>query len=203
MTDKKRSIEFNPKISTDGTYRKIYGWTIICMVQDDMKILENILRTNTILRNHISSLPSKSYHVTIFGIFINQSPLEIERVPEMHNQLYRLAFLCQQKGWEKITLKIDKLVYSKTSLVIQFLDTEEMVNLKQSCLNLCGVNEWISGKYHMTLGYLYNNPTVEQDKKIRREIKIFNELLKEQTITILAPKVCQFSDMTDFAPWRP
>lgn len=203
MSQEKKIIAFNSKVNIDGTYRKIYGWTIICMVQDDMKLLENIMRLNTIFRKHVSALPSNSYHVTVFSIHINESPLEIKSLPEMYNHLYKLAFLCQEKGWDKITLKVERVVYSGFTIVLMLSDTEEMINLKRLCLESYGVKEWLSGKYHMTLGYKYKKATKKEEEIIRKEVDMFNMMLKGQTITILAPKVCQFSDMTDFAPWKP
>jgi hypothetical protein len=55
----------------------------------------------------------------------------------------------------------------------------------------------------MTLAYKYKNTTPEIDEKICQEVAIFNMLLKDQTITILAPKVCEFHDMTKFDEWEP
>jgi hypothetical protein len=66
---------YNKKINSDGSYRKYFGWTVISPIINDMKILQNFVEKNNVLKKHFSALPSSSYHVTILGIWSNMTRL--------------------------------------------------------------------------------------------------------------------------------
>ena len=68
-------MAYNRKINIDGTYRTLCGWTVISPIIGDMKFIYNFINNNNILNSYFSALPSSSYHVTIYGIWCNNSKL--------------------------------------------------------------------------------------------------------------------------------
>jgi hypothetical protein len=66
-TDKKYTV----KINTNGEYRNFYGWTVISMIENDLKFIENYISNHNTLRKYFSALPSTSYHMTVYNIWCN------------------------------------------------------------------------------------------------------------------------------------
>jgi hypothetical protein len=119
---------YNHKINSDGTYRNFYGWSIISMAVSDMKFIENFLNNSSYLKQFYSPLSSSSYHMTIYNLWYNGSPLlnhqqrilnrnysdemidflveESKKIGEsqfnpgncMNELLYKLSFYCNKVG---------------------------------------------------------------------------------------------------------
>ena len=78
------SIPYNSKIMNNGEYRPFHGYTILAMVVNNLKSVEEFLKSSP-LSQYFSALPSESYHMTVYNIWCHGS-----------------RFLPLQKQWEKI-----------------------------------------------------------------------------------------------------
>lgn len=163
-------MEYNAKINTNGDYRKFYGWTVISMVENDLKFIENYISKNNTLKNYFSALPSSSYHMTIYNLWSNGSKLlkhqrkfieqnfSAETVIELKNQskhigyfnpngcidnlLYRLYFECQKENvLSKIVLKIKNVNFTGNTIQILLEDCEEFSKINSFRNNMISICE--------------------------------------------------------------
>ena len=225
-------IKYTVKINNDGEYRNFYGWTVISMVENDFKFIENYISKHNTLSKYFSALPSSSYHMTIYSIWCNGKPLlnhqkkfiqknfpqekrkDIENESKLigffnpngciNNLLYRLHFECQQNTFDKCTLTIKELLYSGGTLKIIFKESPVFDSINACRNNNIKVCERDDkmGEYHITLAYRYADIDQATLNVINHEIYILNMLLENQTITIDKPSVTYFSDMKKFAPFE-
>lgn len=68
-------MAFNLKINKNGEYREFCGWTVIMAAEHDLKFVENYISKNRLLQNFFSALPASSYHITLYNVWCNRSPL--------------------------------------------------------------------------------------------------------------------------------
>lgn len=221
-------MAYNAKINTDGTYRPFYGWTVICMVNDDFKFIENYIAKNETLSKYFSALPSSSYHMTIYNLWCNgkellnhQQRVLSTRYPQeewhrlsteamtigkyfnpehcIDGLLYQLYFEARDT-WKNLKLKVKKVHYNGNTIRISVKKTDALnkMNKYRATVTNTCEREDGMGSYHITLAYKYKD--IEDEVAIAREVNILNMLLQGQTITLGKPQVCSFADMTKFQP---
>ena len=94
-------MAYNYKINNNGTYRKFFGWTVICPLEYNMKFLENFIKENNVLSSYFAALPSSSYHVTIYSIWSN------------FTKLLKPQQDCIDKENERVTRREDELIKAR------------------------------------------------------------------------------------------
>jgi len=221
-------MQYNPKINTDGEYRNFYGWTVISMVENDFKFIENFIKKNSLLNQFFSALPSSSYHVTVYNLWCNGMPLlphqqnfinknfpqiknELEKQSKLigffnpggciNDLLYRIEFDCQQCNWDKLSLKMKKAEFNGNTIQIIFEENFDKVNeFRKILLDTCKKNDNLK-IFHMTLAYKFTDTNKDSEKLILAELDILNLLLDQQTITLNKPSLRSFKDMTAFYPF--
>jgi hypothetical protein len=223
-------MQYNPKIDTEGNYLPFYGWSVISMVKSDLKIIENIIKQNSVLNNYFSALPSSSYHMTVYNIWANRSQLISHQLKNLINSydvemidifkknseigffnpngcindlLYKLQYYCKDT-WDQITFKIDAVEFTGNTLQIILKKSPSFNNVdkvRNKMKQIVEKNDNMK-KYHITLAYKYKDIDLIDKDKIIEEISIFNRLLKDQTVTIKTPFVCYFSSMKLFEPFE-
>ena len=55
-------MQYNPKISRNGAYLDFYGWSVISMLDNDLKFIENYITNHNILNK---------YFVNLFYLYLN------------------------------------------------------------------------------------------------------------------------------------
>ena len=229
MSSMSSDVPYNAKINTNGEYRNFYGWTVISMVENDLKFIENFIK-NSMLKNYFSALPSSSYHMTVYNVWSNGRKLlphqkdfikknfpaaehkQIEAQSKtvnffnpkgcINDLLYKLYFICEQSQIVNLTLNVKEVVFTGNTIQILFVGTPSFdgVNrLRQLLTDVCEVEDRM-GMYHMTLAYKYKDVDNDTTQKIMGEIDRLNVLLNGQTVTMEKPSVYYFSDMKEFVP---
>ena len=92
---------YNSKIFSNGKYQYFYGWTVISMLKNPMrlKFLYDLIKHDDILYQFFSPLPTTSYHMTILGIWNTGMPLLPEQVRVIHkNYSYEDALELIENG---------------------------------------------------------------------------------------------------------
>ena len=216
-------MSYNAKINKDGTYRPFYGWTVISKVYNDLTFLENYIKYNNVINSYFSFLPSSSYHITIYNVWSNFSTLlkeqqqyiDNENIYEIRDELISMSISniffnpsnCLKNIFKNIknkcntyntlTLTINGVYITENTIGITFKNSDNikhMDNTRNIIAKICERDDGFK-HYHMTLGYRYKDKGGES---LRKEIKILNMLLCNQTVTISTPRLCYFTDMTKF-----
>lgn len=230
--NKNTNIQYNVKINNNGEYRNFYGWTVISMVENDLKFIENYISKHNTLSKYFSALPSSSYHMTIYNLWCNgkhflphqkkiiEQNFPKEKIKDLENEskigffnpngcindlLYRLHFECQQNTFDKCTLTIKQIGYNGSTISIAFdqkLSVFESINTGRNNITKICGENDDMGRYHITLAYRYADLDQATLNVINHEMYILNILLADQTITIDKPSVRSFSDMTKFVPFE-
>ena len=223
---------FNPKISTTGEYLPFYGWSIISMVSNDLKIVENYISKHQIIRKYVSALPSSSYHMTLYNLWSNGQPLlpqqlrclkriapeqmktfvEDSKKYELFNPhgcinelLYKMYFEMNQDKWEPKKITIKKVFFNGNAIRMSLQQPENtfvQINNNREKLAQMAEVEDGMGSYHITLAYKYKDLNQEDLTILNNEVEIINLLLENQTVTLERPMVCYFDNMTEFKPFQ-
>lgn len=223
-------MKFNKKINTNGEYRQLHGWTVICDIKNDMKFIENYIKHNNVLSKYFSPLPQSSYHITLYNIWSNGRPLLYHQIKYIEHNfpfqkrkleefskhqdffnpgkcindlLYRLSYECQQNTWSEIKLKIKKVFYNGNTIRISVKKwpvLDKMNDIRKRLTDICNTEDGM-GSYHITLAYKYKNINEDEKKIIDNEVNMLNMLLTDQTFILKSPSVCYFSDMKEFKPF--
>lgn len=191
-------MQFNPKINTDGKYRNYEGWSVISMLENDFKFLENYIQKNNLLKSYFSALPSTSYHITIHTIWSEGSPQLKSLYRYNYSLLYRLFLECNKDTWSTLQLKIEKIYFNEENIGILIKRQPVMDRLAKTCATICENNIDNIPNYHVTLAYKYKDINDKDLEKIRHEVNILNILFENQTVNIKRPSVYSFSDMTKY-----
>jgi hypothetical protein len=232
MNTNDTNIKYNVKINNNGEYRNFYGWTVISMVENDLKFIENYISKHNTLSKYFSALPSSSYHMTVYNIWCNgkgllnhqkkfiQKNFSVEKRKDIENEsklikffnpngcindlLYRLHFECQKNTFDRCTLTIKEILYSGGTLKIIFKESPvfDKINICRNVNTKVCENDDKMGEYHITLAYRYADVDQSTLNAINYEIYVLNIILADQTITIDKPSVMYFSDMKKFVPFE-
>ena len=218
---------YNPKIYINGEYAPIYGWSVIAMVNNDMKFIENYIKNHRTLNQYFSALPSESYHMTLYNIWCNGSPLlphqqrflkqnyDTTRIRELMEQasrigefnpdgcmdaiLYKMFHSVSNSKWGTVTLTIKKVHYNGNTIRISLQKSSSLKNADVIRRNMTQIAEREDGmgSYHITLGYKYSH--IEDEGAINAEVAILDMLLTGQTVTLNKPIVAKFDNMKYFS----
>ena len=187
----------NKKINNKGEYIPFHGWTVVANVHDSFKMIENYIKNSPELSKCFGALPSESYHVTIYNIW--SQGCSKRDLPNMEGWLHSLYYHLSKQEWQDVQLEFED-IYCYGTLGICFKETESMSNLDNARLEMIeksGINDNM-GIYHMTLGYMYQEP--DNEEELHKEIRMLKILLQDQMFKLDKPRVCQFNDMTCFTP---
>ena len=142
-------MQYTTKINSNGEYRKFHGWSVISMLKDDLKFIENYIKLHPVLSSFFSALPSESYHMTEYNIwcggkkllahqerFIQQNiehkhwshVIEQSNRHEqffnpngcMNSLLYKLHYECSTCNFEKNKFKIKAVKYNGNTIRLSF-----------------------------------------------------------------------------------
>ena len=229
IVEKKPVPLYNRKINILGQYTEYYGYTVISLLSNDMKFIENFLRNNHIISKYISALPTSSYHMTIYNIwsnggkliphqkkFINNHfPNDVKQLTEQSKMIGQfnpggcidelLAHLgneCRQAKLDLNRLQILRAEYNKFNILLIVgvsPQLKEITELRQKLETACERNDKM-GWYHVTVGYTFKNIPPDDEEKIIKEVEILNILLKGQTFSLQQPNVHYFTSMEYFHP---
>jgi hypothetical protein len=220
-------MSYNLKIMNDGTYTKFCGWTVISEIGNDMKMMENFIKYNDTLLLYFSPLPSFSYHITLYNLWSNKSPLlrqqqdviDNEKCCDIKEQLEELSRSigwfnpkkCMQKlfsdiyntcnlnKWGTITLTIDRVVFSGGTIKLSLKRSKEFDKINKLRNSMIKLcNKDDKLIYHLTLAYKYKDIPKEHLDKVSYQIDILNTLLHNQTIKLLDPGLYSFSSMESY-----
>jgi hypothetical protein len=161
---------YNRKINTDGTYRLFHGYTVVSMIKNDLKCIEEYIKNNKLLSSYFSPLPSSSYHMTVFNIWCHSQDLlpiqknwlikmkakylniekDIERLkkeyPERPTPYFEPYSIFKKKYLEEVSSKDSKYYINKD------LFTELMYNVDKVCVNQEFIGKGIAGSSFYGLG---------------------------------------------------
>lgn len=159
LSDTKK-MNYNAKVRIDGIYSDFSGWSVVSMVKYHMKFIENFIRKNNVLNKFFSALPTSSYHVTIYNIWCNTSPLlkHQEKFLQKHfpvtsirekirkqsqsigffnpngcinDLLFRLYFICEKFSWKDNKLVVKKVHYNGNTIRISFKKCKSFVQMNR------------------------------------------------------------------------
>lgn len=221
---------YNCKINKNGTYRKFYGWSVISMVQNDLRFIYNYIR-NSNLNNYFSALPSSSYHMTIYNIWCNGSELipyqerfikdefgDDEKIKEeleevgigffnpnnlMDTLFDELNNECSTYYQNTTKLNIKNVVYTGGNIQIRLSDSKSfsgLTNLRDILISTGEYDDQMSC-YHITLAYQYKDIPPDEIPIIEKSLNMLNKLLNKQSVIIDKPCVYSFRDMTAFTKY--
>ena len=186
---------------------KKFDVNISAMIENDLKIVENIISMNRVLREYFSPIPSNSYHVTIFGIKNTCNRLFLDDSGK-NDLLYRYSHICEKKGWEKNLLNVKKVALKGSKIVIHVSNTCEIDNLAATC-------NWTSspmdrdytcqsgkGQYYVVIASLQKQVSLKDTETVQKEIEMIDMVMKGMTISILDPKIYIFSSLVEFNTWK-
>lgn len=221
-------MAFNLKINSDGTYREYYGWTIITNVHGSYKIIENFVGKNNVLSKYFSALPSSSYHVTLYNLWSNRTPLLYQQKNHISSEVLcdkkeelishsnsigffnpdgcldglfsTISNMCKEHEWENVTLKVNKVSYTGGTISISIGETGKYKTMDSLRGDLIDLCDKDDGlrNYHVTIAYKYKNIPDEDICRIKHEISILDILLSGQTFSMEKPNLCSFKSMGSF-----
>ena len=150
-------MQYNPKISKDGTYQDFYGWSVISMLDNDLKFIENYISNHNLLNTYFSALPSESYHMTLYNIWCNGNLLldhqrrfiqknynknDITRIENeskkfnnnfnpggcINDLLFKLSFVCKNQKHKKERIQIKNIKYNGNTIRLSFTNESKKFN---------------------------------------------------------------------------
>jgi len=207
------SIQVGRKMNEDGSFRRFEGITVISFLdrKKDVEMLSNMMKylESKIFKNYYTFLPLDSYHVTIFDVMYDERAPN-EGFSDYHNyvtqkeqHLCSIINLLKAKEDATFELRIRYLRRSNLVLVLEAVDSDTNTTI-YNYRNTFGVllnNTRYKVKdepLHLAFGYLYIEPTVEQQVELSQEIDKFDKISKGLTFRIKSPKLVQFNDMIKF-----
>ena len=223
---------FNIKINTDGSYRDLYGWTVISMVSNTKKLcfLEQYIKDNSILADHFSPLPPESYHMTLCGIWNTGCKLlnyQEKFLKKNYSYDDAKSLIADSRGVEFFNPKgcINGLLEQIDQAIsnIPICDTKNLIidgiYQTNSTLHITFVKTNHFDKctstvkkiceinknnmvYHITLAYKYKNIEPHIVNEINNLLSTFNLLIRGQTIQVGKPMVSYFSNMKGFITYK-
>jgi hypothetical protein len=221
-------MEYNPKINTDGAYRKFYGYTVISNVKTNLEYIEEYIRNNDLLKEYFSPLPSCSYHMTIYNLWCNGSPLlpfqkrfikkyfSTEKAKQLEYKSQHVGFFnpsgcidglvdklhikCKEEPWDNIELQISKVHYGVNTIHIIFTESPIFKQVNNIRNKITTICERYDGMgyYHITLAYKYKDTNKDIENKIINQVNILNMILEGKKIIMNRPNVYMFDNMTEF-----
>jgi len=201
------------KLNADGSYRRFYGITAISFLYDQNDIdFFNMLKEyleNSFLAKFYSFLPLDSYHVTIFDVTYDERANSqgyggtAGYIKEKETELCDLIEYLNEKE-ESFDLRIKHPSAGGTlGLLVEPTDAnvhDAIYNHRYTIGNKLQNDRYKSADeaLHLTFGYMYIEPLVEERARLREEVDKFKSLIKDRVFKVKSPKLTQFDDMSKF-----
>jgi hypothetical protein len=202
-------------VDVHGNFKPIKGLTLICKLSPSapQKIhsIEDFIEHSPVLRKYMKPLPSKSYHMTVFGIpfkFKVDAKQRSKLFVERPNEVWSLPLV------ERIEEISDNIVVTADVNV-----SVENVYIGESCGISFKVNDDIkllrkrvSRKFsedlenyifHMTFAYIFKRVENEDIEDYSLQITnlknyIYSIFEDDEHIKFLRPKIYSYDNMSDF-----
>jgi hypothetical protein len=181
---------------TTGSYAKFLGITIVAHThhsnKDFWNLIHNTISNTSLITNKYIPLPVDSYHMTYydittqrktfnFGEFIKQNSTNFKKIVE------------DLKLFTNAKAKINSVVVERVIALNLELVDEKIIKDYEKEITFEHRNPSI---FHVTLGYLRQNITIEECNKIHDFLKNNIDMMYELDFEL--PKLCYFNDMTQF-----
>ncbi|MDF1683120.1 MAG: DUF1868 domain-containing protein [Legionellaceae bacterium] len=205
--------KFQPsqKVDQEGHYRPFQGVTVISSIDDTQGIWKAVhdgIRSCPLVMEYYSILPCDSYHMTVMDLytkkfdggecweqFITEKTSFFQALNEtIHDSNYTFN--------PQITMSRSH-VTSIISLLVQL--SEEQQSMIRDIAEKFDLTVKIPKHLHVTLGHLHKEISSETLMMIQHQVQSVlenTENLFNHPITLKAPQLCYFHDMTAFIPWN-
>ncbi|MDX2346833.1 MAG: DUF1868 domain-containing protein [Legionella sp.] len=198
------------KLNQNGRYTRFPGITVIAKVRDSdasiFRDIQNMLMKNEEVMAHFSPLPSESYHMTAINLFTEYSEGSNQWgdfVRQNQPFFQSLDATLTQENFEP-TVSVQALnVRGALQIIVRL--PKQFEDVIQRIASENKVSFGIPQNFHITLGYQFKALASERLEALTNQLKsnIVSILRGHQitTITLNAPKLCFFNDMTAYTPW--
>ena len=185
-------MQYNPKISQNGVYLDFYGWSVISMLDNDLKFIENYISNHNILNKYFSALPSETYHMTLYNIWCNGKKLlnhqkrflqqnfsqdnviTLENESKKYNNyfnpggcindlLFKLSFVCNNHGYKKEKIKINNIKYNGNAIRLSLKNSSKLDKINKIRNNCINVCEQNDGMGSYHITLAYKYKDIDTD----------------------------------------
>ncbi len=214
MAITKREVK-RSKIDTEGQYLPFPGVTVVAHVKNrtasdsPFQAFYDILSSDSLVRQYFSPLPSSSYHMTTFNLFVqgNQSDDSWNAfLLENRDFFEALNAYLTENALEGMRLTVDSL-YSKRAISIKVHIPEalqEQLETMSKIFSDHSLSSKIPPYFHVTIAYRYR-PCLDKDMEAEIQRRInepFAKLFHKNRVHELEPHgLCSFDSMLAFKPW--
>lgn len=206
------------KVNDDGDYCPFPGITVISKVNDKTmsSLLYQGLMNCPVARKYYAILPARSYHMTTYYLSNQAEFSDSVEDDALWRAYVNRELPCLQavsQAMLELPTSIDVSIHEilVTPRVIQLAvnlpaDILQQIKALSNHPNRFNRPLYCPDRFHITLAYLYKalpkneyHPII---KEIHQELKSLQVLRLNSIITLAAPALCYFNDMTDFYSWQ-
>jgi len=205
--------KFKPsqKVDQNGNYLPFQGVTVISSIDDDQdiwKAVNNGIRLCPLVMEYYSILPCDSYHMTVMDLYTKKfdgGECWEQFITEKTSFFLALNETIHDSNYTfnpEITISCSH-VTSIISLLVQ-LDSEQQSKIRDIAEKF-NLTVKIPNHLHVTLGHLHKEISSETLMMIQSQVQSVlenTENLFNKPISLKAPQLCYFYDMTAFIPWN-
>jgi len=205
--------EFKPsqKVDQAGNYLPFHGVTVISSIDDDHDIWKAVndgIRSCPLVMEYYSILPCDSYHMTVMDLYTKKfdgGECWEQFITEKTSFFRALNETIHDRNFTfnpEITISRSH-VTSIISLLVQ-LDSEQQSKIRDIAEKF-NLTVKIPKHLHVTLGHLNKEISAETLTMIQTQVQAVlenTENLFNNLISLQAPQLCYFHDMTAFIPWN-
>lgn len=198
------------KVDTDGNYCEFPGINVISTIREANKRgwreFYTCLAQDTRITDYYTLPPYQSFHMTILDLLTEFSESDHDwekRVCGLLPDLRALHTLLQENQ-----RFYPELVFSGVSvggaLQLKVALSDKQVGFLQQLVGKTPFADKLTRSFHITLGYhYYLIANSEQEQEIETLVAAaFTAAFPSNRVTLVAPKLCYFKDMTRFIPWN-
>lgn len=185
-------MQYNPKISQNGTYIDFYGWSVISMLDNDLKFIENYISSHNILNKYFATLPSETYHMTLYNIWCNgkrllnhqqrfiqqnfskDNAITLENESKKYNNhfnpggcindlLFKLSFICNNHYYKKEKIKIKSIKYNGNTIRLSLTHSSKFDKINKIRDNCINVCEENDGMGSYHVTLAYKYKDIDTD----------------------------------------
>lgn len=205
------------KINAEGRYIPFWGYTVISMVDKPTAAVEEYIKSTKTLSQYLTPLPSSSYHVTMYDIFSQRTPLKryfpkscnippVSQWPQVVRKLGSDLSAAQEQclgvvqniTFFKHNFNLPKAGFRGFLVEGSITNQEEVSKLRNKCSSIF---EKKDGEriFHLTLGYTFRDIDDDAMEKINEELRILWEILPAH-YRLKRPNVYYFEKISEFIP---
>lgn len=185
-------MQYNPKISQNGKYLDFYGWSVISMLDNDLKFIENYISNHNILNKYFATLPSETYHMTLYNIWCNgkrllnhqqrfiqqnfskDNAITLENESKKYNNhfnpggcindlLFKLSFICNNHYYKKEKIKIKSIKYNGNTIRLSLTHSSKFDKINKIRDNCINVCEENDGMGSYHVTLAYKYKDIDTD----------------------------------------